>query len=95
MDETELEKRARERVQAIRGLYTHLGIYVVVIGGLFLINLVSRGEDGGWWFYWPAIGWGIGVGAHVVAILTGAGSRLDAWEDRKVHELVDRERTRV
>lgn len=95
MDENEIYERAKKRVEEVRGLYVHLAIYAVVISGLFLINAVSRGDDGTWWFYWPAIGWGIGIGAHVVGVLTGTGSRLDRWEERKVREMVDREKTRV
>jgi len=95
MTEQDVYTRARKRVEDIRGLIIHAGMYVVVISGLFFVNLATRGDGGYWWFVWPAIGWGIGLGCHVVAIVAGAGSKLDAWEDRKVREIVEREQTRV
>src|SRR4051794_40919594 len=56
-------RRARERARAIRGFYIHLGIYLIVNLGIFLINLVlvivNSNQD--WFFYWPLIGWGIAV----------------------------------
>jgi cation transport regulator len=35
----------------------------VVNIALFVINVLV----GGWWFYWPLIGWGIGFGVHALA----------------------------
>jgi hypothetical protein len=73
-----LEARERRRtVGKIRrrllvGLASHLSSYVVVIGGLTLLD-VATGP--GWWVQWPAIGWGIGVASHalgtVMALLRG------------------------
>ena len=34
----------------------------IVNGGLLAINLLS--SPGHWWFYWPMLGWGIGLAAH-------------------------------
>jgi hypothetical protein len=38
--------------------HRHLWSYIIVIGGLLLINAVTPGP---WWFQWPALGWGIGL----------------------------------
>lgn len=38
--------------------HRHLWSYVIVIGGLLLINIMTPGP---WWFQWPAFGWGIGL----------------------------------
>jgi hypothetical protein len=35
---------------------------------LFVINVLADGE---WWFYWPLIGWGIGLGVHALAVYGG------------------------
>jgi hypothetical protein len=51
-------KAALERAEMLQGYYTHLLVYVVVNTGLFFIDLFTRGNDGGWWFYWPLLGWG-------------------------------------
>jgi hypothetical protein len=90
LDENEAAyKRAKQRVEELRGFYVHLMIYLVINAGLFLIDLVS---GGGWWFYWPAIGWGIGLGAHAVATYAGGSRFGPSWEDRKIRELMERER---
>ena len=38
--------------------HRHLWSYIIVIGGLLLINIMTPGP---WWFQWPALGWGIGL----------------------------------
>lgn len=38
--------------------HRHLWSYIIVIGGLMMINLLTPGP---WWFQWPALGWGIGL----------------------------------
>lgn len=82
-------ERAHARVEELRGFYVHVMIYLVVNTGLFLIDLVS---GSGWWFFWPMLGWGIGLGAHAVAVYAG-GSRLGPeWEERKIRQLLERDR---
>jgi len=39
----------------------HLWSFIIVIGGLFLIDVIT---PGGWWFQWPMLGWGIGLAFH-------------------------------
>ena len=53
-------ERAREKwLQSRRArFHRHLRSYVIVIGGLLLINLMTRGSA---WVLWPMIGWGIGL----------------------------------
>jgi len=38
--------------------YSHLWSYGIVNGAIFLIDLLTPGP---WWFYWPLLGWGIGL----------------------------------
>jgi hypothetical protein len=78
-------RRARHKVAALKGLYIHASIYVVVILGLVLINWLI-GDD--WWVQWVVIGWGIGVASHAVAVYWDASDRVARWEERKVQELL-------
>lgn len=41
-----------------RRFASHLITWAVVNAGLFLVDLLS---GGGWWFFWPLLGWGIFV----------------------------------
>src|SRR3712207_6616102 len=71
--------RARARVQELKGFYTHATAYVLVNIGLFVINLLT---GGGWWYYWPLLGWGIGLGVHALSVFgfSGGGPFGQDWE---------------
>jgi hypothetical protein len=62
--EEDKEEFQRERARKKRLLrrkahfHRHLWSYLIVIGALLLINLLTPGP---WWFQWPALGWGIGL----------------------------------
>jgi adenylate cyclase len=47
--------------RARQGFKRHLRAYVGVIGFLFVIDVIT---GGGLWFYWPALGWGLGLFLH-------------------------------
>lgn len=53
-----------DRNNTPREFYRHLSIYLIFSAFFFLINLFTA--PGGWWFYWPMLGWGIGVAFHFV-----------------------------
>src|SRR3712207_6890238 len=83
-DQQHRYERARARVQAIKGFYIHASVFVVVNLGLFVINALTSGLAGGvWWFYWPLLGWGIGLGAHALGVFGFGGGGPWGREDRK------------
>ena len=80
---------AKERVQAIKGFYAHLTVYVVVNLLLFAINMIVSPEN--LWFIWPLMGWGVAVALHAVSVF-GFGRTFGAdWEERKINELMNKE----
>lgn len=81
---------ARERAEMLQGYYIHLLVYAVVNTGLFLINLLTKGDGGAWWFYWPLAGWGVGLGVHTVVTFGGVFS--NEWRERKTVQLYERSR---
>ena len=87
--EAQRYERARKRVEDIRGFYVHLSIYLVVNAVVVLIDYAS---GSGWWFYWVLLGWGVGLGAHAVATFVEGGVLGADWEQRKVRELMARDR---
>lgn len=93
MDEQQLYERARTRVEALKGFYIHATAFVVANIGLFAINVLAGGV---WWFYWPLMGWGIGLGIHALAVFgfSGGGPWGQNWEERKTKEMMDKERGR-
>jgi hypothetical protein len=81
-----LYKAAHDRAEAIQGLYIHLLVFAVINAGIFGINWFTRGDDGGWWFYWALIGWGIGLAIHILVIVAPVFS--PEWADRKADRII-------
>lgn len=87
-DENEILRRARRRAAAEAGFYAHLMSYLGVIAFLALINLFTTRYP---WFIWPALGWGIGLFSHYMAVF---GSRVvkQRYFDPAVEREVRREK---
>jgi signal transduction histidine kinase len=66
--ERQTYERARKRAQAEAGFFIHLMWYGIIIGFLFIINLMTTGFGGYPWFIWPALCWGFGVASHFSAV---------------------------
>ena len=60
----ERKKAYREMAaeKAKRGFLTHLVVYILVNLMLIVINFVYSRES--IWFFYPLIGWGIGISVH-------------------------------
>jgi signal transduction histidine kinase len=65
-DERETYRRARQQASREAGFYVHLMWYGIVIGFLFVLNLVTSFSYP--WFLWPAFGWGFGLVSHYAAV---------------------------
>ena len=53
-----------------------------------MINLLSGGQ---WWFYWPLLGWGVGLGVHALNVYVLDGRFGQVWEERKTREMMGRD----
>jgi signal transduction histidine kinase len=80
--------RARRRARVEIGFYTHLMSYLGVIAFLALINLLTTSYP---WFIWPALGWGIGIFSHYMAVFGGKVMR-ERYFEPAVEREVRRER---
>lgn len=90
MDEQERYEKARKRVEEIKGFYSHLIVYVLVNCGLIALNLLTTPESR--WFYWPLIGWGIGLIAHAASVFGFAGLFGPEWEQKKIREIMEKDK---
>lgn len=89
-DEERRYQQAKERVQEIKGFYVHLMIYLIVNAGIFLVNILVTPKH--LWFYWPILGWGVGILAHGVGVF-GLGPFFGhEWEERKIKQIMDKSR---
>lgn len=77
--------KAKKRVDELKGFYSNLLSYFVVIPFLIFINYQTS-----WafqWFWFPMLGWGIGLFFHAFGVF-GYGK---SWEERKIQEIMERE----
>jgi len=79
----------RQRVKRMSVFYQHLIVYVLVNAGLAVINLTSNPND--LWFVYPLFGWGVGLAAHGASVFFAEGF-TKSWEERKIRELMEKER---
>lgn len=82
------EERATIYVRDIKGFYTHLITYVIVVGCLLALNFIRSPDR--IWAVWPALGWGIGVlfhGLNVFEVFNFFGPK---WERRQIEKRLKR-----
>ena len=72
---------AQKHVRARRGLYVHAMLYAIVNATLLAVDALT---PGGWWFFWPAIGWGVGLAMNALAVLGEERWLGAAWERRAI-----------
>lgn len=80
--------KAQKRVKRIKGFYSHLTVYCVIIPTLIFINL--KYDSSFHWFWFSLCGWGIGLFFHWLSVfglnLLGLG---DHWEEKKIKEFMN------
>lgn len=88
IEEREKYERARKRVACIKGFYSNLLAYLIVIPFLFWLNYRTSS------FLWaliPAVGWGLGLivnGMHAYGYSPFLGRN---WEERKLKEFMSQD----
>ena len=92
VDDKELLERAKKRVRDTRDLYVHIGVYVIVNAALFAINMITSPDT--LWFFWPLLGWGVGLALHIFSFVTEGGLLGPEWEERKVREIMEQQEAR-
>jgi hypothetical protein len=92
MDERNEQQRALECVRALRGFYVHVMVYVAVNLRLVAIDWLTEPPDLTWSYY-PLVGWGVALAIHALVVFVAEGLFGPDWEERKVEELLRRERS--
>ena len=78
---------AKKKVNEIKGFYGNLASYIFVNVILLVINLVTSPEY--LWFFWPLLGWGIGVIVHGMVVFQWLPFFGKDWEEKKINEFMD------
>jgi len=89
-NEEERYYQAKKRVQEIKGFYGNLASYIVVNIFLLILNLVTSPKH--LWFFWPLLGWGIGVVFHGFKVFNYMPFLGKDWEERKLKEYLEEEK---
>jgi hypothetical protein len=78
-------QRASKRVKELKGFYGNLISYCIFIPFIIFINLWTSPEYH--WFWWPMLGWGIGVISHALQVF-GIGR---TWEEKQIQKILEKE----
>ncbi len=84
--------KAVERVERLKEFYQNLASYCVVIPILIYINLTFSPFF--YWFWFPLIGWGIGLFFHFLEVNNSNVFLGKNWEERKIRELMEEEQNK-
>jgi hypothetical protein len=79
-------REAKKRVRTKKEFYEHLTVFSVMSVFFFLLNALTA--FGSWWFYWPILGWGIGVLFHYFEVFgfPGIPDMSKDWEEKQIRE---------
>lgn len=81
--------RAKKKVENIKGFYANLLAYCLVIPFLYFINYMT--SPGYYWFWWPMLGWGIGICFHAFGVFGNDLIFGKDWVERKIKEIMDKD----
>lgn len=82
------ERQAFEYVRKLKGFYSHLATYCVVIPALFMINIMTNPDY--IWAWWPMLGWGIGICSHGLKLISPFQILTPEWEKRQIEKRLGR-----
>ncbi|WP_027376825.1 2TM domain-containing protein [Kaistella palustris] len=81
-------RRAARRVEELKGFYSNLISYCLVIPALIFINIYTSPQY--YWFIWPMIGWGFGLSMHALKTF-GVGKN---WEEKQIQKILNKQHSK-
>lgn len=78
-------KKAKKKVKSKKDFYQHLMTFVIINSFLIALNLVTSPTN--LWFYFPLMGWGVGLLFHYVEVFGVPGFDIlsQEWEERELY----------
>ena len=83
-------QKAKKQVQEVKGFYSHLASYIVIMIVIVYINLKYTPEI--LWFIWSMLGWGIGLFFHAMKVFNFFPFFNKDWENRKIKQFMEEEK---
>ena len=82
------EERVIRQVRDIKGFYAHLIAYVICMPIIAISNMLLTPDR--YWFIFAAIGWGLGVLSHGVAVFELFSLFSADWEKKQIEKRLGR-----
>ena len=80
-------REARKHVENLKAFYIHGIVFIVVMSGLFVINVATGGP---WWVHWPLLGWGIGLAGHALTLFKPMTLFGKEWTEKQIKTRLDK-----
>jgi len=96
-------RRAKKKVQEVKGFYVHLMVYVIINTMLIVVKVTGSmyyGETfmGSFWHFStfaPPIFWGIGLGFHAVKVFSLNPILGKNWEERQIKKYMEGQKDEI
>lgn len=82
------EATAIEHVKELKGFYIHAIIFVIVMTGIWILNLVVTSNI--LWAIWPTLGWGVGLIGHAIGVFDLPFFFGAEWEKKQIEKRLGR-----
>lgn len=98
-DEDDIQyQKAKRQVERLRGFYAHLFVYIAVNVMIVYYNYTHL-KPGESYFqfknFFTALVWGIGLVAHAAVVFLSKIPFFQDWEEKKIRELMEKEKRRL
>ncbi|PCE65054.1 hypothetical protein B7P33_05660 [Sediminicola luteus] len=93
--EEQKRKRAKEKVDKIKGFYIHFMVYLGVNIFILASIAINLREGESFWqlgHFFTLFFWGIGVAIHAMGAFAYFPFLGRNWEERKIQELMDKDK---
>ncbi len=89
-------KRAKNRVEALKGFYIHLAIYII-INSFIIVNILIRALNDGdtfWQFgtFFTPFFWGIGLAFHAAKVFNYNPILGKNWEEKQIQKYIEKDK---
>lgn len=92
----EKRKRAKKRVDELKGFYIHLTVYLIINTFIIAVMLMAQSDQENfslrWYNFSTAIFWGLGLLIHAMVTFRLNPFFGKSWEDRMIQKYMDEDR---